>query len=368
MFKKLLVVVCAALFLTVGAGNVMASPDWEISDVFYHSVTGKVKGFPQGSHPGNKTQWLPCNENPDACRQDIPGPNEDQFVTGIAEAESFNSDLAESDTGHHGNHNDFSMGSVQGWSYGSVENFASGDRFAQQSGKVFANPVDVHAWAWSKDSGLTSKAGAGAKLEAGRYNVFVLGEAFGLGGDEEFTITTIGLGGRGYQNNTAGETGYQAGFAVGGNESGFAFEASSDQYLSEGQSSLLWGFIPIPGSGVFGYKGINGEAITKGKTEVTIGPYEYNRSAYAMTENMTNIDVNAQYVSGQVFGNGSVEAGIQGFGGYAGGSASFNYSGQFNGNGSATTYNTVNYNGNGVSATSMTSSNAFADGFSRDPQ
>ena len=64
MFKKLLVVVCAALFLTVGAGNVFAGPGnpFEDADLWYHTGNGKIKAGDQfkNGHPGKKSQWVPC--------------------------------------------------------------------------------------------------------------------------------------------------------------------------------------------------------------------------------------------------------------------------------------------------------------------
>ena len=358
MLKKMFIGLSLVLCLALAGGNVMAQPDWEWSDVFYHTVTGNVKGFPGGSHPGNNTQWIPCARDIPECGEFDRTPTGDQEVTGVADARSYNSDESDSSTGG----NDESHAFVSGWSSGYIDNFASGDRYARQDAFVKALPVDLNAWSWSKDFGFTSKAGAGAKIDGSWCDVFVIGESFGLGGDIESTYTEIGFGGFGTQYNFAGEEGYNAGFAIGGNTSGFEFEASNE-YLSEGQSWKLFGFIPIPGSGVLGFKGIDGGAITKGKTEVSIDPYGYNRSVYAMTQNETSINVNAQNVNGNVWGNGSVQAGISGYGGYAGGSATFNYNGQFNGNGYATTYNSVNRNGSGITATSSASSSAFADGF-----
>jgi len=225
---------------------------------------------------------------------------------------------------------------------------------------VIAHSPETKSWAWTKDLGLTSKAGAGAKVEGSKWDILVGGYGFGLNGDFESSYSRVGFGADLYQANKAGEFAAD-GYATGFNESGFDFYVDKE-VTDIGQSSTWWIF-DIPGAAT-GLHGISGDAITKGKTEVTIKPDGSYRMASAETQNMTQINVPFdgsvnEYAS--VFGNGNVGAAIQNGGSLAQGTASFNYTGMFSGSGSAKTFNSVNVGPNGTSVYSHSQSRAVAD-------
>jgi len=389
MFKKLLVVAFAVLFL-VSAGNVMANGVEKDGEGFYkHTQTGNVKYF--NSHPVEPSQWVLCDDG--QCG-DLPEPNPNQATANTFNyAKAVDHDFDLSFTGWKGNWNDFSMAGAKGYVEGMTENFAGSEGYhaelelvygpyqicwgngcwekegwhlelkeepnpADAEGKVIVHSPEVKAWAWSKDYGLTSKAGAGAKVEGSVCDVFVYGKAKGIDGQTELSYSAVAIGGEAFQFNKAGETGYYAGFATGQNKSGFSFYAE-DNVSDEGQTYSFLG-LPIGGAST-SLHGIDGYAITKGMTEVSIDPYGNFRSAYATTSNFSNINFQADAVYGSVYGFGGVESAISNGPSYATGSAGFGYSGSFSGSGNATVFNSVIVNPGGMTAISMGSAHSVAD-------
>lgn len=239
-------------------------------------------------------------------------------------------DSDQSSTGWRGNYNDKAGSYAEGYAGGTLDVHANADGYTRFLFWKIDNPAiafpsygtatdESRAWSWAKDYGLTSKAGAGAKTEG---SAFTLGTAIGVKGCSEFVDSTVYVGGNVYQFNTAGETGRSGANAQGGNESGGNFYAQDRDYVS--------------GNGfAFDTNEIEGGMITKGETYVTVDPYGNNRSAYAHTENM--VEVNSPKLQfSEVGGNGGVNAMAQKGGSFAGGAANFSYNGDTYGNGQAT--------------------------------
>lgn len=229
---------------------------------------------------------------------------------------------------------------------------------ANASSFLFAHSPKVKAWSWAKDNGLTSKAGAGAKIEGNWYDVIVGGYGFGLEGGLETSYTEVGIGGNIWQENSANEIGYYSGtFATGRNFSELGFTAYRSVF-DQGQSDQWWIF-DLAGANTLMF-GIEGKAIVKGKTEVSVDPYGDDRSAYARTENSAAINFPDAYVSGFVYGQGGVSAAAVNGGTMAGGNASFMYSGNQSGSGVATVNANIHTGNSGsyISVISSASSSA----------
>jgi len=257
-----------------------------------------------------------------------------------------------SSTGWRGNYNDHASSTADGYAGGFLDVHANADGYTTIFGWKIDNPAFVQgfgdaeaegkAWAWSKDYGTTSKAGAGAVTNG---QAFTEGLATGLYGCREFVSSEVYVGGQVSQWNEAGETGYQSGqFVEGGNQSGGIFHSVDYDYAS--------------GNGfAFDTNYIEGGMITKGKTEVSIDPYGSYRSISAMTENMVQVNApKIQYSS--IGGNGYVNGIAQKGNTFAGGNASFSYNGNTYGNGNAN-LNANIYSGNGQ-ASSTVSATAYS--------
>ena len=225
------------------------------------------------------------------------------------------------------------------------EAFEQGFIYAKSKSKAFS---------WAKDSGLTSKAGAGIKADEGF--VIIEGSAFGKDGDREMVQSRIVFGADFYQENAAKETGYYAGGVYAFNFSGLEFEAVTDWDTDINRNGVIH----------FNSECYTPDVKTIGKSEVTIDPYGSFRSIVAHTENMAYIepiapDMTMRYAN--VYGSGGV-GGIIGNGdAYAGGNANFNYTGYTNGQGQANLNAVVNTQGQATTAWVSGSSSAVANGF-----
>ena len=233
---------------------------------------------------------------------------------------------------------------------------------AYQEGSIKAES-EAKAWSWAKDYGLTSKAGAGIKAEDGyvRFEAWVSGR----GGDDESIRSQVLYGADFIQHNAANEIGYAAGGVSAGNESGLYFYGVTPYHDWSGLEMI---------ASYFGLMRENytPDVITKGKSEVTIDPYGDYRSIVAHTENMSDISFpggsrcnpspSVYLQEANVWGNGNVNGVIGNGGAFAGGSASFNYSGYTNGSGSADMNAYVNTHGDTTKVFVSGSSRAVANG------
>jgi len=367
--KKLFIVCLLAVFIFT-SGIALAEVDKEGPGNYIHTVTGKVKYF--DSHPGLPSQW--------EWQSPAIAPEDQATAAGVYSARPFDFDESES-WSNHGHGNDF--GYAAGWSGigGDIQTFADaegGSNHLVYVGKYtdwrkyvdFKNWVKQYtpneafeqgllygesktkAWSWAHDSGLTSKAGAGIKADNG----FIIGEGLATGkyGDKEFVSDRLAFGADFYQNNGANEVGYLAGGVTAYNQSGLAYSAVGDWDMNE-HSTIAFNTL---------YSSYTPDVITKGKSEVTIDPYDDIRSFSAKTENMSNIAFNgckAPEVSIQnanVFGSGIVQGGISNGAAYVQGTSTFSYNGYTAGNGAA------NLTGM-VTVTPGGSTSAFVSGSSR---
>jgi len=377
MFKKLLVVASAVLFLA-SAGNVMAW-GWNWGD---NGCSGWECASPIGD------------------------------VTLNLNAQDVDIDTDFSTTGHRGNHNDEAFAKATGYVGFDVDFFANGTEkrwtgergpdtyegehchgnsctgwFRQKENgqikykthysgngyeylgehkvegeKIYeykSNPAgvfgigmaegDAHAWSYAKDYGKTSKAGAGAKTGG---SALLTGFAYGKGGCPESITGTLWVGGDVYQRNEAGETGYPDGqFVNGGNESWAGGLASKDV-----NGFSFFGIKEILLDGTYVREGVE----TSGHTKVTIDPYGSYRSFHGTTYNSANVDfgrhLNLQnsYVGGQGGVAGMV---TNGNGSYASGQATFNYTGSTQGSGNAEISGSVTPGGVFVSGSAQAQGN-----------
>jgi len=359
-FKKLFIIATASVFLM--SGIAFAQPPGQSfgpPGVYQHSVTGNLQTFPNG-HPGDPSQWkyvgpdcgTECDDN-------------QAFANASAESLVTDFDISYDSTWWWGGWNDSAFAKAEGWTYGYGEadaeacgthtelEFAGWEkvcygRFCFSVPKFdaieVANPADaevliinngpdkVKAWSWAKDKGLESKAGAGAVLEGSACDIYVGAEAEGLRGGYESAMVKVGLGGQLEQKNRAGEEGYDAGYALGANSSGLGFTAYNT-IVDAGQTYDILGY-QFGGADVH-IHGIEGKAITKGMTEVSIDPYGFHRSVSAMTTNFAKVNVEAQELNSIVYGGGNVAAGIGIGNTFANGTAGFGYVGGTYGTGTA---------------------------------
>lgn len=301
---------------------------------------------------------------------DCQGPCEDQnYVDGSASAQAVDKTFSWDSTFWFGNWNDNAKAKGDVFIYGDAGFTASasgghhelkwvGPKWYNWDLVYEENPADgeiimslhspeIKSWSYAKDYGLESKAGAGAVIESDRHDGFIKVEAMGLEGCDETAYTNLGVGGNLYQENEAGETGYNDGTsAQGGNSSGLGFYAGKSDSDS-GQTYSILGY-EFGGAEVY-MKGIEGKAITKGSTEVSVDPYGNHRSAYATTSNMSKVNFDNLQES-NVWGGGGVGAAAVKGSTFAAGNASFNYNGYTAGNGDATVKAKINTSYNGSSA------------------
>ena len=229
---------------------------------------------------------------------------------------------------------------------------------ADVDGVISLHSPKIKSWSYAKDYGTTSKAGAGAVIEGDRRDAYVSAEATGIKGCDEVVSVTVGIGGNLYQENEAGETGYNSGtMAQGINSSGLGFYAEKSAF-DKGQTYSFLGY-EFGGADAH-LHGIEGKAITKGETFVTVDPYGHSRSAFATTENMSKVDFPNLQTS-FVYGGGGVGAMSQKGSLFAGGNASFGYNGSTAGNGSATVNSNIHDGHNGSSAFVSIQANSVSD-------
>ena len=286
-----------------------------------------------------------------ACEgNDCPGERQAYYGTGQGSFNAYEWRDASSSTGNQGNNNDYSNSSSWGNAGGRLDVNADASGYTRILWWKIDNPAiafgsynaenEDNAWAWSKDYGKTSKAGAGAVSEG---EAFTFGTAIGLQGCRETVESNVYVEGNVYQFNTAGETGYSENqFAQGENDSGGFYRASNHEFTDGWFNGLA-----------IGSNYIEGKIITQGMTEVTIDPNGNNRSFNAMTENMVKVEQSGNLMLGNVGGFGQVAGLSQGYGSWASGSASFNYVGQTSGSGNAHIQGQVN---NGTTFSSVSGS------------
>ena len=364
MFKKLLVVVCVALFLTVGVGSAMANgveqgpPGWYERTKTNGGIQRQL--FPKGN-PINQSEWtfIESEDGDGKCG----GCNAQDGQTAVLNpnGQAVKTDDSYSKTGWWGNNNDeagasatgvagFDMdlyananGSsleIVGWKkvwffhvpvFDNVPNAADVEGFGTAKGKA-------QTWSYAIDTGplgfllgYTSSAGAGAYSGGKAY---VEGSAFGLKGCDESITANLWIGGDVSQWNRAGETGYDGQFIDGGNSS-FAGGLADANFGDNGQSYSILGY-EFGGAdisaGIKNYHGVS----TQGTTIVNIDPYGSTRSFYGNTQNSANVNFGElNLLHSQVGGSGGLAAHITSGGSYANGTATFSYTGSTQGNGNA---------------------------------
>lgn len=297
--KKLFSILTISAFLLVGANSAMACWGWCPKDV---TATGNYEG----------------------------------------QARDYDSDYE-----NRGNERAFAEGAGGPGAY--VSTYANGYGYAQEMGFILGEG-DADAWAWTKDYGKTSKAGAGAKVDG---ELIAGGEAFGLFGNREWVQGHTYFEGEVYQGHHAEESGYAAGFIRGGNQSYASFETMPDYFGDTGRGAAF----------AIGCEGGN-EIKTKGMTEVSIDPYGQYRSIKGHTEQETTMTGRNGIANASVWGDGGVGGMISNQNGaYAGGAAEFNYSGNATrANGQADFSAKIKDTGNSTSITVFGSSSASLSG------
>jgi len=328
--KNVLIVGTALMFLLSGS---MAFATVEFGDPGWYTRSKTEGGiqyqyFPNG-HPEGNSEWTYCGECGD-------NPSFPQIPTGSSASLSLLGVSYDRDRDRDWSLNDFAKGKAEGCTGAEVDMFADatggkyktvwvggwpweGGHFervwvpneAGVFGTIFAD-TDAHAWAYTKDYGLSSKAGAGAVVEG---KVIAGGLAYGANGLPETVTVNLFFEGNVSQYNKAAEINYPGGQGITAvNESaahGEAFKTISD----------------------FGCRGVEVELgtldaklITKGKSEVSIDPYGSNRSMTGYTTNETKISSNGTAFAG-MSGAGAVYGGITNGPAIAAGYSGFNYNG-----------------------------------------
>lgn len=356
MFMCILLALVLSFVLTV---NVMANPQPKDGAGWYvHSVTGNVKYFK--SHPGEPSQWrlTDIEEPPNGGCSNCPG---DQTAELTITGQAVKTDVSHSETGWWGNYNDKAHAEATGYGGFNMELYANADGksleivgwkrvwfFHVPIFDLVPNPADVEgfgfgkgyadAWSYALDFGRTSMSGAGAHSGG---KAFVHGEATGIKGCQEFIIAELWIGGSVSQWNQAGETGYPNGQFVDGGNSSYASALGNIWLDDTGQTYNILGF-ELGGAELTGYVK-NGHLVsTQGSTFVTIDPYGSHRSFYGTTQNSASVNFgNLNPVYSEVGGQGGIAGMVNNGISYAGGQASFNYSGSTLGNGNATINGTL---------------------------
>ena len=268
-----------------------------------------------------------------------------QTADGQYDAQSVSSDYSFHKS-YCGCSNDWAEAGASGFVNGTLTTHASGLFYASESGSI-RGCDQSDAWSYAKDFGRTSKAGAGASTEGA---IITKGKAFGVCCGRELVDSTVTVNGDIFQNNYAAETGYGQGQGVDGGSSSFANFTASDRDVDTGCCYAS------------DVNSISGNAEVQGHTVVNIDPYGSHRSFDARTRAMSDINVSgASMYTGSVGGNGGVGGLVQNNGAYAGGNASFAYTGAHSGNGAAQISASV-YNGGNYSSVSVSgSSHAFGN-------
>jgi hypothetical protein len=224
--------------------------------------------------------------------------------------------------------------------------------FAYQTGLITAGS-EVDTWTWIKNKPFKTSAGAGAKFEDGY--VFMSGLAIGNEGNFEQINSRVKFGGDLNQYNQIIR--YDEGSVISAeNTSGLIFRAYMPTQYSSGDGKVVH----------FNGTTYTPDAITVGRSSVSVDPFGATRSITGHTENMTRVSFSPCYrpetLTSSVYGYGGVQGIIYNGGTYAGGSSSFGYNGYTQGAGEANFRATVSNVGNTATATAMCSSWATANG------
>jgi hypothetical protein len=372
--KKMFMVFAIVLGLMLAGGfTASADPNKDGEGWYQHSVTQNVKYFK--SHPGEPSQWRFIGEE-DPCANGCGGGAGDQTAELTITGQAVKNRHSYSATGWWGNYNDKAYAEATGFGGFNMELYANADGksleivgwkrvwfFHVPIFDLVPNPADVDGfgvakgyaktWSYALDFGRTSMSGAGA-YSGGK--AFVSGEATGIKGCPEFIIAELWIGGNVSQWNQAGETGYSNGQFVDGGNSSFA-SALGNVWLDEThQTYSLLGF-EFGGADLTGYIK-NGHIVsTQGSTLVTIDPYGSYRSFFGTTQNSASVNFgNLNPVHSAVGGQGGIAGMVNNGMAYAGGQATFDYSGSTQGNGNAT------INGSIVPGVVFVSGSAHAEG------
>ena len=229
MFKKLLVVVCAALFLTVGAVSVVAVQNWDMEGYFRHSVTGAVKHFDK--HPGEPSQWVPCTIG--TCSEPEPTPG-DNTVYGQWSGVAPSSDYSLTEVG-----NEFGEGNF------AIDTFAAGGAI-DIDGKLIPNGAA---------GGISGAGGIGIGDASGQFKSFkFFGRTITLGGAEADLSNTAG----GFTNTDAGRYDPGIGKNIG------VYSTSNNYAITQGNLHVAaWGFAESHGviAGAAGQGSLDGSIV-----------------------------------------------------------------------------------------------------------
>jgi hypothetical protein len=171
--------------------------------------------------------------------------------------------------------------------------------------------TDADAFANTRDYGNTSESCAFSSFEG---NIAGAGLAEGIAGNRETVSGDLSFSGAVWQDNWAGELGYANGSGV-----------SAGSY-SEAVATAREGFYDSGRGLAVDCDSLYGNVFTRGNSFVTIDAYGSNRSLAAETFTRTGFETTG-CGSASMFGNGSVSGLIQNAGSYAGGNASFSYTG-----------------------------------------
>jgi len=312
--------------------------------------------------------WGNCHGN--TC----PG---DQTATGFYQTQTPSEDYSSSSTGWHGNYNDNSEAYAYGASGGDVETYANAHGSTRESERVRDWYHKTHrgghwhyktiytevpnmayeegrasSWsmsdtfAWSKDFGTTSMAGADAYFYG---TADTHGKAIGEDGCREKVFGTVWVAGTVMQGNDAGETGYSNGQGIAGGNTSMASFYAEDFDFEDGRGY------------VHDDNWIDGSAFTKGWTEVSIDPYGHRRSFSGYTTNFGEVNVSHGLQDSVVAGSGGISGLVQKAGAFANANAGFSYQGFTNGEGNAQINGAIHVHGSYSEATASGSSYAVGN-------
>lgn len=211
-----------------------------------------------------------------------------------------------------GHGNDNAVADALGGGGFEASTYALGLGYASESIDGFARG-ESDTWSYAKDYGKTSKAGAGAKIEG---CAVVDAEAFGFFGYSHVEGYTFFAGSLSQANN-ANEVGYAYGDGVSaGNNSFVSFDVATKGFEDTG-------FLFCSADGK---DKIHGEALTLGKSEVTIDNTGDHRYVKAETFTKSEIDSSVCRTTAFMSGAGGVNGQISNqYGAVAGGGAAFSY-------------------------------------------
>jgi len=341
--SKVFAVLFAALFILSGS-LAMAAPPYNPGPGYYEFQNpgnpndGRIQYFANGQ-PENNSQWHFIGTTPPPPPVDPPPPPNLNLckvtVNGNYQiyGQSIGGTFAIS---NHGLGNDFAQAWGVGDTYAGSTLFGNGTFFAFQTGFAIGNSK-TEAYAFAKDFGLTSIAGAGVEVTGSALTggIVIAPSCRGSECPQDFSTSMVTIGGTVYQSNVAQEIGYFSGTgAVAMNESGGYFIAgnSDSSFGTNGAASLT---------------GIAGSIKTDGFSMVTVDPIGHSQSAFGITTNSVEVNIVGRPDSyeGKISGIGSVQtvANAQNIGsaGSAGATGSFSYVGAVQGFGVASNFSAV---------------------------